>query len=133
MPGCYQLSVEDLGGDGMCCKNGNGSFTLYNSTNKSILSGSQFTCSIQGNFCVNANGNESIDNAIPQDIYPNPCDKQLTLPKHVKQVQMFDPLQHKIILEVDNGILDTSTLKNGVYLIVFDKNKIGKLIIQHEY
>lgn len=133
MPGCYQLSVEDLGGDGMCCQNGNGSFILYNSTNKSILSGSQFTCSIQGNFCVNANGNESIETAIHQDIYPNPCDKQLILPKHVKQVQLFDPLHHEITLEVNNGILDTSTLKNGVYLIVFDNNRIGKLIVQHQY
>jgi PKD repeat protein len=52
--GCYELVVLDSNGDGMCCTNGNGSYTLTDQNGAVLASGGNFSSSDITNFCLNA-------------------------------------------------------------------------------
>ncbi|RYD94515.1 MAG: T9SS type A sorting domain-containing protein, partial [Sphingobacteriales bacterium] len=51
--GCYTLTFLDSYGDGICCSYGNGSYTLLNASNATIVSGGQFTSQDVKTFCLN--------------------------------------------------------------------------------
>lgn len=56
--GCYDFTIYDSYGDGICCQYGSGSYTLTDDSDGSVLaSGGQFTTSETTNFCVNGNSN----------------------------------------------------------------------------
>lgn len=56
--GCYDFTLYDSYGDGICCGYGNGSYTLTDDSNGTVLaSGGQFDSSETTNFCVNGNSN----------------------------------------------------------------------------
>lgn len=50
--GCYTFTVYDSYGDGMCCSQGNGSFSLKDENNLVIASGGTFTSQAATNFCL---------------------------------------------------------------------------------
>jgi len=62
--GCYTFSIFDSYGDGICCGFGNGSYTLVNTANGTVLaSGGQFGTSDHTPFCVtSASCNDGIQN-----------------------------------------------------------------------
>ncbi len=49
--GCYDFTINDSYGDGICCSYGNGSFSVSDANN-TLVSGSTFTSSSTTNFCV---------------------------------------------------------------------------------
>ncbi|HRH68009.1 MAG TPA: T9SS type A sorting domain-containing protein [Flavobacteriales bacterium] len=49
--GCYDFTINDSYGDGICCTYGNGSYRVTNASG-TLLSGSTFTTSQTTNFCV---------------------------------------------------------------------------------
>lgn len=54
--GCYDFTINDAYGDGICCTYGNGSYTLReDATNTVLASGATFTSSETTNFCVPVN------------------------------------------------------------------------------
>ncbi|NNE25355.1 MAG: T9SS type A sorting domain-containing protein [Saprospiraceae bacterium] len=66
--GCYDFTINDSYGDGICCAYGNGSYNLVDGSNNTLASGGQFGASETTNFCFTApptctdgvqNGNET--------------------------------------------------------------------------
>jgi hypothetical protein len=53
--GCYDFTIYDSYGDGICCAYGNGSYTVSNSGN-TLASGGTFTTSETTNICVGGGG-----------------------------------------------------------------------------
>jgi hypothetical protein len=49
--GCYDFTINDAYGDGMCCSYGNGSYSI-NDGSTTLVSGATFTTSETTNFCV---------------------------------------------------------------------------------
>ncbi|MGB1207012.1 MAG: T9SS type A sorting domain-containing protein [Chitinophagales bacterium] len=52
--GCYDFTMNDSYGDGMCCQYGNGSYLVTAAT--TLASGSEFAASETTNFCIGGNG-----------------------------------------------------------------------------
>ncbi len=53
--GCYDFTINDAYGDGICCAYGNGSYTVSGGGN-TLASGGSFTTSQTTNFCVGGGG-----------------------------------------------------------------------------
>ena len=54
--GCYDFTMYDAFGDGMCCQYGFGGFEIVLPDGTVALSGGTFETSETGNFCLNTNG-----------------------------------------------------------------------------
>ena len=54
--GCYDFTINDSYGDGICCAFGNGSYSLVSSTGTTLASGGAFTSSETTNFCLGGGG-----------------------------------------------------------------------------
>ena len=51
--GCYDFTINDAFGDGMCCQYGNGSYTITDNDNgATLITGGEFGTSETQNFCV---------------------------------------------------------------------------------
>jgi len=50
--GCYDLVMIDIYGDGICCSNGDGSYTLLDQNNNILASGGEFEFEEVTNFCL---------------------------------------------------------------------------------
>lgn len=51
--GCYDFTISDVYGDGICCSYGNGSYSVSDN-GSTLVSGATFTSSETNNFCVGA-------------------------------------------------------------------------------
>ena len=70
--GCYDFTIYDTAGDGICCMFGNGSYTLTeNSTGNTLASGGQYGFSENTNFCTNSGNPPITVTAIPTHISCN--------------------------------------------------------------
>lgn len=58
--GCYTFYMYDAYGDGICCRYGNGSYTISND-GKTLLSGGEFKAQISHEFCVSLTKPTCID------------------------------------------------------------------------
>lgn len=59
--GCYKLRVLDSRGDGLCCRYGNGSFSLVDNEGKVLAEGSAFTRETATSFCIDNLGRKVND------------------------------------------------------------------------
>ena len=50
--GCYDFTINDSYGDGICCSYGNGSYSLTHANGTVLVSGASFTSSETTNFCM---------------------------------------------------------------------------------
>ena len=60
--GCYDFVIMDIMGDGICCANGNGSYTLKDENNNILASGGDFGTQETTNFCFSSGGDPPITN-----------------------------------------------------------------------
>jgi len=58
--GCYDFTISDAYGDGICCSYGNGSYSVTGD-GSTLASGSSFTSSATTNFCVGSSPPASCD------------------------------------------------------------------------
>ncbi|MFK7750301.1 MAG: S8 family serine peptidase [Kordia sp.] len=133
--GCYDFTITDAYGDGICCAYGNGSFTLTNNdTGATLASGGSFTTSDTTNFCLTATATTATNNYVTTattddafntsfevKIYPNPV-KGATL--HVTTTQ--DNASYTIMNmvgqqvakgNINAGAINVQKLQAGVYMI----------------
>jgi len=71
--GCYDFVIEDSFGDGMCCQEGNGSYTVTDENRNMLASGGEFETRETTNFCLSGNSNptcNTVDISITFDNYP---------------------------------------------------------------
>jgi len=56
--GCYDVTINDSYGDGICCAYGTGNYTITSDGN-TLVSGGEFTSTETTNFCVTAGGTDT--------------------------------------------------------------------------
>ncbi|WP_430410771.1 S8 family serine peptidase [Kordia sp.] len=131
--GCYDFTITDAYGDGICCSFGNGSFTLTNNDSGATLaSGGSFTTSDTTNFCLTAAATTATNNYVTTTddtatasfdvkIYPNPV-KGSTL--HVTTTQdnasytITNMMGQQVAKgKVASGTINVERLQTGVYMI----------------
>lgn len=62
--GCYDYSIFDSYGDGICCSYGNGSYELVDDSNNVLASGGSFGSSETTNFCLGGSGGPTCTDGI---------------------------------------------------------------------
>ncbi len=132
--GCYTLIVSDSEGNGMCCEDGSGGYTVYDQHGRLIkASNGDFSDLEIFNFCVThkdpTDGIDPLHNDPEIIITPNPAsDKifvQLSEPSTDTKAAIYD-VSGKIILQRSlsrgPGEIDLSSLDAGLYLVVIQTN-----------
>ena len=59
---CYTFTINDNYGDGICCQQGNGSYTITDASNNTVTSGGEFGSSTTAQICVPTTNNPCPDN-----------------------------------------------------------------------
>ncbi len=141
--GCYDFTIFDSYGDGICCSYGNGSYSVSSSSG-TLASGGSFGSSETTNFCVSGSNRETMEQesatistevAVAElNVYPNPTRELLNLNYEAAQegevqVQVIDLTGRSLQLlpwNVAKGKnttqLDVSRLGSGTFMLVI----IGK-------
>jgi hypothetical protein len=127
--GCYTMIVRDAYGDGICCTYGNGSYTLTNSTNNTVLaSGGTFGATQSTSFCLTNGKLTSLeDQQVIQDqikttvrLFPNPAQTYLSISSQspATDFTVFNTLGQVVFQGklIDNNI-NVSELNSGVYFL----------------
>ncbi|MCI4669414.1 MAG: T9SS type A sorting domain-containing protein [Bacteroidia bacterium] len=148
--GCYDFTIFDAFGDGICCGYGNGSYTVTGGGN-TVASGGSFGSSETTNFCVSGNSvaslgvtatttsNFSIANKKYElNVYPNPVLDKLNFNYGEKdasfEARILDMSGRTIWsgkVSGGNSTLDASDFPSGVYFLQIqdnDKVKVEKFV-----
>ncbi|MBC8755247.1 DUF5011 domain-containing protein [Kordia sp. YSTF-M3] len=131
--GCYDFTITDAYGDGICCAYGNGSFTLTNNeTGATLASGGSFTTSDTTNFCLTATtstsdtryvttNDDTIGGSFEVQIYPNPVKGGVlnvrTLENNANYTIMNIMGQQVAKGKITSGAINVERLQSGVYMI----------------
>ncbi len=118
-PGCYNFTILDSYGDGICCAYGNGNYSVVNPSGQTVASGGQFTNSETTNFCLTV-GVEEILASI--ELYPNPANEwvQITGVGANAKYEMFNmtgQLVESGKINSNSDRISTHHLENGIYQI----------------
>lgn len=140
--GCYDFTITDTYGDGICCAYGNGSYTLTNNdTGSTLASGGSFASSETTNFCIGGttrsqsnivNLTDDIDTHLA--LYPNPVDTMLHVDLIGFEAQSFvikNMLGQVMLKGRYTSIIDVSDLQSGIYVLqlnISEKTKVKRFI-----
>lgn len=121
---CYDFTINDSYGDGICCGFGQGSYEVINAGNV-VASGGQFAFTETTNFCVVVGVEENLLEGL--SIYPNPTNGQLTVDMmrmniDEATVTVYNLVGEVIAIEQTNASnrlvqFDLSDKATGMYLI----------------
>jgi hypothetical protein len=133
--GCYDFTITDAYGDGICCSFGNGSYTLTNTgSGATIASGGSFTTAETTNFCLTATTNATNDTSqyltttddtagasFEVQIYPNPVKGGVlnvrTLENNANYTITNIMGQQIAKGKIVSGAINVERLRSGVYMI----------------
>ncbi len=133
--GCYTFTIEDRYGDGVCCDNGNGSYTVTNPDLGTIASGGTFGSTESTGFCVSLSvGDFAARPASFLDLWPMDGDGvfALSLEGHnadAFRITVLDALgrtvQNKLVKRptLSREPLDLRDLSGGAYSIVVETDE----------
>lgn len=129
--GCYDFTINDSYGDGICCSYGNGSYTLTNGAS-TLASGGSFASSETKNICVSSTARIATNSAnistpefmdeVVLNVYPNPTKSVLNVRINagVSQAYIYNvsgQLMQQGEVSKQNSSLDVSQLKSGIYIV----------------
>jgi len=136
---CYEFTILDAYGDGMCCTYGNGSYKLEDSKGTVLASGGSFASSEQTSICLPnttfgiAATNSNLNNIVTKpaiNLYPNPASAflnvQVTNAKANGSIKIYSAIGTlvKLVEMEDNEMkIDISELSAGLYLISIETKK----------
>ena len=149
--GCYDFTIFDAYGDGICCGYGNGSYTLTGG-GSTLASGGAFASSETTNFCVSAgtrtdgpavvvNGRYTEEKGSQLLAYPNPVRDVLTLEHTAKaerqtQLRVVDAYGRTVRVQgwdlqagLNRTQLLTEQLTNGTYLVYLEGEAAGQRFV----
>lgn len=143
--GCYDFTITDTYGDGICCTYGNGSYTLTNNdTGATLASGGSFASSETTNFCLSAaavnygftstnpSGTDDLDKQFV--MHPNPVDNMLNVDLIGFEAQTFvvkNMLGQVVLKGRYTSSIDVSDLQSGVYVLqlnIGEKTKVKRFV-----
>lgn len=124
--GCYNITVNDAWGDGICCQYGTGSFQVVGPTGVVLASNNgNFTSSATENFCVSATGINTLEGGV-LSVAPNPTNGRLVvdLPEGMQagMLVLYDAVGRSVTQQnFGQGSgrieLDLSAQADGIYLL----------------
>ncbi len=118
---CYDLTIYDSYGDGLCCVAGDGSYSLLNQNNVSLASGGEFDNSETQNFCASFSNVPSLDKTQIK-VFPNPISDELTIQSdlQIESIEIIDisgRLIKAVQINSSQASLDLTDLTAGTYII----------------
>ncbi|MHC1778414.1 MAG: T9SS type A sorting domain-containing protein [Lentimicrobium sp.] len=129
---CYEFRVYDAGGNGLCCSNGTGFYSLK-SGSTTIAQGTQFGDLVFAQFDVVSVGLESNPLATGLKVYPNPAKDQLFVGyssnlNNTVKFSIYNQIGQVVystdVIARDNGNqileLNTSSWNPGIYMVRFE-------------
>lgn len=131
--GYYSFTIKDMEEDGICCANGEGSYSLINSISlDTIMVGGTFSKQDFREFWITSNNSIAVPPYIAHKVFPNPTSNYITiLTKHNEptSIKIFD-LYGKEIMHVsyDNGskfVLNLHHLQSGIYIVKVNNRSSG--------
>jgi Zn-dependent metalloprotease/chitodextrinase len=137
--GCYDFTISDVYGDGICCSYGNGSYTLEVTGGSTIKTGGSFGSSEVTNFCLpnttygftaTSTSFDDISAKPAINLYPNPASSYIN-------VQITNATAHGVIsiynsigalvkvvdIEDSEREVNISELPSGLYIISIETKK----------
>jgi V8-like Glu-specific endopeptidase len=136
--GCYEFTINDEYGDGICCDWGNGSYEVINSNGAIVAQGGTFTDSETTTICTTTVGiTESNYSAVV--LYPNPANDQVRIQanENIVELRVFDAFGRMITTIANAGTtstLSTQHMADGVYHITVNTTNGGThqtLVVRH--
>ncbi|MGB0523915.1 MAG: endonuclease, partial [Flammeovirgaceae bacterium] len=129
--GCYDFTINDSYGDGICCSYGNGSYALT-SGGSTLASGGSFGSTETRSICVDSGARIAINEAnistpdfrdgVELVIYPNPVSSVLTIninsgPSKAYVYSVSGQLIATAQISKENRAVDVSALNSGIYIL----------------
>jgi hypothetical protein len=118
-PGCYEFTIYDEYGDGLCCDWGTGSYAVTSANGEILAEGATFTDLETTSVCTNTvSVNEVTGNQVV--VYPNPANDliQLQAAYSIVGVHMYDATGRLVLSELNVGSkanLNIEKLGAGMY------------------
>ncbi|MFM9004995.1 MAG: trypsin-like peptidase domain-containing protein, partial [Flavobacteriales bacterium] len=117
--GCYEFTIYDSYGDGICCTWGNGSYEVINPNGVVVATGGDFTDSEVTTICTNTLGVET-NNYNPITVYPNPANDNVRVQatEAIVSVCMYDSFGRLVFSggNTQSAVsFETSSLPTGIY------------------
>ncbi len=137
---CYDFTISDTYGDGICCSYGSGSYKLEVTGGSVLASGGSFTSSEVTNFCLPASAysfastplfvNENVNGKSTVNIYPNPASTFINVNvingHRVGTIRIYNTVGTLVKTLEMNGSekeVDISELPTGLYIISIEDEK----------
>jgi hypothetical protein len=122
--GCYEITVLDDFGDGMCCAYGEGSFSVLNQNSVSLVSGGEFEDFESLVFCLDVNSVEE-NAAAGFTMYPNPARDVVQLEGLTRQatVRIFDATGRAVVqhtVQNERESISVASLSQGIYIVRYE-------------
>ena len=127
---CYTFTINDLGGNGICCTNQSGYYQIKNGANI-IVNGASFGSSEKKVFTNNALATTEFETSNEIFVYPNPTTSVLNIKvpytfglpnKFVVTNSLGQIIEDKTIVSESDLTLSTSRFSNGVYFVTLFKD-----------
>ncbi|KGO92084.1 T9SS type A sorting domain-containing protein [Flavobacterium subsaxonicum] len=127
--GCYTFAIHDGYGDGICCGQGQGSYSLTTADGEVIIAGGEYGQGESVSFKLEAPlGINQFNTFAAIKVYPNPSAGQFTVQVpsgYSPEYKVYNLLGQEVtagMLASGNGTVNLSAAANGVYLLkVADK------------
>ena len=137
--GCYTCTVYDSYGDGICCGQGNGSYTVTSNSLGVIATGGQFTFEESTAFCVSGTVNVSESSTprsnwtvliVSDGLFRIEGEEQLRGPYTLRVVDATGRIVHleQGSADVPTLHLDLRSLPHGSYAIVLENNALREVL-----
>ncbi|MFC2152330.1 M4 family metallopeptidase [Bacteroidota bacterium] len=143
---CYDFTILDAYGDGICCSYGNGSYTLEVTGGSVLASGGSFGSSEVTNFCLPAatfnfvtthnNVIENVDGKSTVNVYPNPASTYINVNvingTRIGKINIYNMVGALVkTLEINGSEkeVDITELPAGSYIISIEDEK--EPIVKH--
>ncbi|MHA3786973.1 M43 family zinc metalloprotease [Flavobacterium hauense] len=133
---CYMFYIIDFGGDGLCCENGEGSYTLSTSDNIIIAQGGTFGQQDFVRFGVTETlGTTNVDDTLNSiRLYPNPAHNTLNIAiANEKSMPENYTIYNSLGQIMDSGkvlskihSINTEAYADGVYFIKLSAGNVAK-------
>ncbi len=123
---CYTFTIYDEYEDGICCEQGQGSYTLT-ADSEVIVSGGSFGASKSTSFTINTTASTNLYNSFENiTLYPNPTNSILNinvtgtneLPENILIYNTLGQIIKSLNVNSSSDLsIDVNSLANGIYLI----------------
>jgi subtilisin family serine protease len=135
---CYDFTILDAYGDGICCSYGNGSYTLEVTGGSLLASGGSFNSSEVTNFCLPSassyalplNVNDNLSGLSTVKVYPNPASTFINVDvingHRIGRINIYNTVGTLVKTLEMNGSekeIDISELPTGLYIISIEDEK----------